>query len=87
MKITPLSSLIFLFVFALCGWPAGSRAAAGDEHWDYQFGMPGADDGVLVIVTNGSDLYIGGSFRSVAGVPANRVARFDGLRWWPWAAA
>ncbi len=83
MKIRALRLSAFLLVSALCGLPLCTHAVTGDEHWDYQFGIPGTDDGVAVIATNGSDMYVAGQFRSVAGVVANRVARFDGLRWSP----
>ena len=80
MKTTSFLSLACILASAVCGLPTGAQAASGDEHWDYQFGIPGADDGVVVIATNGGDMYVAGQFRSVAGVAASRVARFDGLR-------
>ena len=86
MKTTSFLSLVFLFVLAFCGLPTGAHAATGDEHWDYHFGMPGADDAALVIANYGGDMYVAGQFRSVAGVAANRVVRFDGLRWSPLGA-
>ena len=78
MKIRSLSLSAFLLVSAVC-----THAAAGDEHWDCQFGMPGADDAALVIANYGGDMFVAGQFRSVAGVAASRVVRFDGLRWSP----
>ena len=83
MKTTSFLSLACILVSAVCGLPTGAQAASGDEHWDYQFGIPGADDGVIVIANYGGDMYVAGQFRSVAGVVASRVARFDGLRWSP----
>jgi hypothetical protein len=83
MKTQSLGLSACLLVSALGGLPFSTRAATGDEHWDYQFGIPGADDGAVVIATHGDDMYVAGAFRSVAGVPASRVARFDGLRWSP----
>lgn len=35
----------------------------------------------MVVSTNGSDIYVSGNFRTVGGVIANGIARFDGLRW------
>jgi len=83
MKTASFLLLVFVLASAVCVLPTGAQAAAGDEHWDYRFGIPGADDSVLVIATNGGDMYVAGQFRSLAGVVANRVARFDGLRWSP----
>jgi hypothetical protein len=83
MKTTSFLSFFFILASAVCGLPTGAQAATGDEHWDYQFGIPGADDAVQVIANYGGDMYVAGQFRSVAGVVANRVARFDGLRWSP----
>lgn len=78
IKTRSLRLSAFLLMSAVC-----THAATGDEHWDYQFGIPGADDAALVIANNGGDMYVAGQFRSVAGVAANRVVRFDGLRWSP----
>jgi hypothetical protein len=83
MKTHSLGLSAFLLVSALGGLPICTHAATGDEHWDYRFGIPGADDGAMVIATHGGDMYVAGAFRSVAGVAASRVARFDGLRWSP----
>jgi len=83
MKTVSCFSVVILIASALFGLPTGVHAASGDEHWDYQFGIPGADDAVIAIATHGSDMYAAGQFRSLAGVVAGRVARFDGLRWSP----
>src|SRR6266478_9618860 len=39
-----------------------STFADGDEHWDDQFGPPGADNAVFAMTPSGSDLYVGGFF-------------------------
>ncbi len=36
--------------------------AADDDHWDTQFGAPGADGKVMSMVASGSDLYVTGGF-------------------------
>ncbi len=55
--------------------------AAGDEHWDYWFGLPGVDGFVGVIATNGNDAYIGGDFTSIGNVLATDIAKWDGQNW------
>jgi Rax2 C-terminal beta propeller domain len=49
---------------------------AGDELWSNKF-MLGTDNSVFVIaVAPNGDIYIGGSFTHVAGISANRVAKW-----------
>ena len=74
MKTTSFSSLVFILASAVCGLPTGASAASGDEHWDYQFGMPGADDAVQVIANYGGDTNAGGTMVSC-------IARWDGASW------
>jgi len=38
--------------------------------------------GVTELAVSGSDLYVGGAFDEVSGVPARSVARWDGQQWW-----
>jgi len=66
-------------------------AAAGDPctpGWNLSLGDPGADSGIVgsVIVHDdgsGPALYAGGSYTAIGGVPANRIAKFDGKTWSP----
>lgn len=84
IKDRPASKALFpvlLLVTAAFGQLESARGISGDEHWDFQFGPPGTDADVYSISTNGSDIYVGGNFRTVGGVIVNGVARFDGLRW------
>lgn len=55
------------------------------EAWDNLDGGLGGEflPGVNAIVTDENLLYIGGSFDTIAGVPARNVARFDGQSWSP----
>src|SRR5438046_2286408 len=74
----PLLAAIFLI------WRCDSvRAAAGDENWDSNFGVPGADGEILTLEIVGSDLFAGGQFSTIGGVSANHVARWDGANWHP----
>src|SRR5688572_21475770 len=60
-----LSSSALFFALAFCPPLSTAQAASGDEHWDYQFGPPGADDTVYVVAPIGDDLYVGGQFSSL----------------------
>ncbi len=54
----------------------------GDEDWDPRFGHPSLryTAYAMAVAPNG-DLYVGGTFREIGGIPANNVARWDGQRW------
>ncbi len=43
--------------------------------------LVGLDEPVWTAVDFGGDIFVGGDFSSVAGVPATRIARFDGTNW------
>lgn len=66
---------------------ATQSAAAPPQHpddiyWSREFGVAGIVGRINVVLLRGcNDLYIGGSFREIAGVPARNVARWDGSRW------
>ncbi|MCU0783574.1 MAG: hypothetical protein MUF81_05900, partial [Verrucomicrobia bacterium] len=83
MKTSKTLSLVLFAITLAAIHPGDTQAAPGDEHWDYQFRMRGVDEPIWTIVTNGMDLYIGGLFQLVGDTAANRIARFDGLRWSP----
>lgn len=54
----------------------------GNENWQTVFGLPGANNEVKAVVMDGSgSVYIGGTFTSVSGVAANRVAKWNGTAW------
>jgi trimeric autotransporter adhesin len=55
--------------------------AAPDDPWDPGFFRNGGNDGVRAVAVVGSDLYVGGDFTTMFGVPARRLARFDGVTW------
>ncbi|MCA8948402.1 MAG: hypothetical protein KDE27_02800 [Planctomycetes bacterium] len=70
---------------------AGGVAVQSLARWDgtvwsdvgggvgYSNGNPGRVDQIRVLP--GGDLLVGGSFHSAGGVPANNLARFDGVTW------
>jgi hypothetical protein len=56
--------------------------------WDgdaWRFEAPGGPSGggVNAVAVEGSDVYVGGTFTAIGGVPAGRVARWDGQTWNP----
>lgn len=57
--------------------------APGDENWSGLFSGPeGADSPVYAVAADDfGNVYIGGSFLSVAGVKANHIAKWDGAQW------
>lgn len=64
-------------------------AGAGDSctsDWIQELGSPGADSGIVASFAihddgKGPALYAGGSYGSIGGVPANRIAKWDGAAW------
>jgi hypothetical protein len=74
----------FVFLFGVVfGARLLSLAAPGDENWDSNFGVPGADGAVLAMVVVGHTLYAGGYFTEIGGVDAYHVAQWDGTNWSP----
>src|SRR5690349_5654283 len=55
--------------------------AAVDDHWDTQFGAPGADGVVYRIVSSGSDVYLTGTFTSAGEAGCVGIAKWDGANW------
>ncbi len=49
--------------------------------WDNSFGLPGVTGQVNAVVTDGSDVYIGGSFVAAGGKFVFNIARWDGNNW------
>jgi len=68
---------------AMTFFSMGGRGFAdpGDENWDSEFGVPGADGPVWAIVVHGEDVYMAGSFTRIGNVAANNIARWDGTNW------
>src|SRR5690606_12788900 len=69
------------------GEPRFTSANEGDhlgcaDSWDTSFYPNGADSYVNVIVPDGKgNIYFGGRFGSVQGLPANGIAKWDGTSW------
>lgn len=63
---------------------ASVSTGGADPLWSDAFaGPPGTDDMVFAAAASGSDLYVGGRFRSVDGgrTAAGAIARWDGTSW------
>src|SRR6266545_5168841 len=61
--------------------PQLAVAAEGDENWDAEFGVPGANGPVSAITAVGNSIYFAGSFSSIGGINARNIARWDGTNW------
>jgi hypothetical protein len=71
-----LAASISLYV--LCALLA---LAADDDHWDTQFGVPGADGLVLGIACSGGDVYLTGNFQSAGESGCIGIAKWNGANW------
>lgn len=64
---------------------AGSAAPPlhpDDTHWSKDFGVAGIVGKIHAVSLVGcNEVYIGGEFREIGGVPARNVARWDGRKW------
>ena len=59
-----------------------SPSVPGDENWDDRFVPPGTDNPIMAIAVGGNgDIYVGGAFGSAGGVPASRIAKWNGSAW------
>lgn len=61
--------------------PQSPLAGIDNVNWSPTFGVPGANGSVRSMLWTGTDLYVGGTFTSIGGVSANRIARWDGSTW------
>lgn len=81
MSARTATALWSLLLTALCA--PGARAQC--PQWSTGFQIPGVEGVVNASAVfddgSGPALYIGGSFASVAGVPAQNIARWDGAVW------
>ena len=68
----------------LCLCLVSHGAVPGDEHWDNQFGVPGANAPVGGVAVIGKTVFIAGTDVTAAGnTKASGVAGFDGTNWFP----
>ncbi len=60
------------------GWTSLGEGVSGEREWipnDYPFVE------VHAILSDGTNLYVGGSFTNAGGLPAKNIARWDGASW------
>jgi hypothetical protein len=61
-----------------------SLAASAEGQWDKSFGSPGMNEVVRKLLLDGDgNLIATGGFTSAGGVPANRIAMWNGSNWAP----
>lgn len=54
-----------------------------DKYWSGAFGSAGVVGEISVVAISGcNDIYVGGEFAGIGGVPARNIARWDGDRWY-----
>jgi hypothetical protein len=76
-------AIVCLFLANSVLLPVKLAAAAGDEHWDNQFGTVGTDGPLNCATFLGGKLYVGGSFADAGNTVASSVAGYDGTNWFP----
>lgn len=52
-----------------------------DANWVSMCGVSSADGEVRALTHIGTDIYVAGNFSTVCGVPANNIAKWNGLGW------
>lgn len=72
-----------LFLILACAPRSASSASPNDVYWSNLYGLPGADCRTRSTVQWGANVYVGGEFSYMNGVPASRIARWDGVSWSP----
>ncbi len=76
------NKLLFVFFISLF-FIFPNLSISQNEIWDSQFITANAPaDTVFAVTTDGTNIYIGGKFTSVAGISANYVAMWDGAAWY-----
>ncbi|MFN8469804.1 MAG: PxKF domain-containing protein [Caldilineaceae bacterium] len=85
-RLLRAAAAILLVLCALVGPHAGvlAQAPTGNENWDDRFVAVGANNTITAVVVDGAgNLYAGGTFTTIGGVTANRVAKWNGTIWTP----
>ncbi len=84
--IRTMLKLLLMLSLAVPVFPVQSAApgrplAAGDELWSNNFGPNGTNSYVTDIAVDGTKIYVAGAFSQAGGVPAARIAMWDGMQW------
>ncbi|MBI5773103.1 MAG: hypothetical protein HZA89_05080 [Verrucomicrobia bacterium] len=82
MKTMNSRMQVLWFLLACALLPRMASAQIGDANWAKPDVFPGANGEVRAVAVDGAgNLYIGGSFTVVGGVPATNVAKWNGSSW------
>jgi hypothetical protein len=83
MRTATVRTAFLLFLACLLDGPNRSRAQC--QAWNPAFGMPGPSGTVLALTVfdggGGPTLCAGGTFSAVEGLPASRIAAWNGATW------
>jgi len=78
---TIFSLLIALTVYFHTSTVIGQNVGCSDN-WDTTFTSNGADDQINAITSDGNgNIYFGGEFNNIQGMPANGIAKWNGTAW------
>ncbi|MBL8183138.1 MAG: hypothetical protein JNL64_16180, partial [Blastocatellia bacterium] len=85
-KFTPRHAPIFAVLIALIlgfqSLTAFPQALGCSDNWDTTFTSNGADDQINAIASDGNgNIYFGGEFNNIQGLPANGIAKWNGNSW------
>ncbi len=75
------SNPYFLNAETLPGIPLEPRQTFTSGKWSRDFSVPGITGSIFVSATDGTNLYVGGQFKTAGGVQANGIAKWDGQKW------
>jgi hypothetical protein len=78
--IRPGRTLLALLFLLAAATPCGAVVGRLSD-WDRRFALPIADDAVLSAIEYRGELYVGGRFQVIGGVPARHIAHWDGTVW------
>ncbi len=74
--------LFTVFVIGLQAVSVIGQDLGCSDNWDTTFTSNGADDQINAIAADGNgNIYFGGEFNSIQGMPANGIAKWNGTSW------
>src|SRR5438477_6891698 len=73
--------LRFLLILPLLSAVSPCLALSGDEHWDTLLAPRGVDTSAVAMISDGANIYLGGSYNVLGTTVASRIAKWDGKSW------